>query len=210
MDFVFGAYIGSENMKKFLEDRYRPELSNEAIYELNLRLKQNSLGYEFINGKIIKKTDAVTHENIVKPALKLLLDEEFRGAEEEYLLAFEHFKNSENKDAIQNAAKAFESTMKTICAGLSYEFNPSKDAAKQLLEKLKANSFFPAYLEDHLNAVVKTLEAGAPTLRNKTAGHGQGTEVKPIGDEYVEYVLNLVATNILFLYRIYQEKKAKR
>ena len=92
-----------------------------AADELNLRFKQHSLGYEFTNGEIIPKTNEVIHQQIIKPALKVLTDERFRGAEEEYLLAFEHFKTGNNKDAILNAGKAFESTIKTICKELEYK-----------------------------------------------------------------------------------------
>lgn len=207
MDFVFGVVISN---KKFIEDatfEFDYQICNQAIDELNLRLKQHGLGYEFINRQIIKKTNIVTHENAVKPTLKLLTDEEFRGAEQEYLLAFEHFRNSENADAIVNAEKAFESTMKIICSGMGYPYDSARATAKPLVETLKKNSFFPAYLESHLNGICTTLESGAPTVRNKTSGHGQGVSVNRVTDEFAEYVLNLVATNILFLYRVYKEKK---
>lgn len=209
MDFVFGVLISDEDIKNscFIYDDDE-DFFQYAIDELNVRLKQHSLGYEFTNGQIIKKTNTVTHKNIVKPALKLLLDEEFRGAEEEYLLAFEHFRKAENKDAIINAAKAFESTMKIICAGMQYEFDKNKDNAKKLINTLEKNSFYPSYLNNHITNIRTTLESGAPTVRNKLSGHGQGTATTNVTDEYVEYVLNLVATNIVFLYKIYKEKKA--
>ncbi len=208
MDFIFGVFVSNDKIHKqcYIFNREN-NFFQDAIDELNLRLKQHSLGYEFLNREIIVKTNTVVHENIVKPTLKLLLDEEFRGAEEEYLLAFEHYRKSENKDAILNAMKAFESTMKTICSGLGYVFDKDKANAKQLIAVLEKNSFYPSYLNNHITNIRTTLESGAPTLRNKTSGHGQGTTVQNITDAYVEYALNLVATNIVFLYRIYKEKK---
>lgn len=206
MDFIFGFFISNPKIHEYfyLED---DNFFKSAIDELNLRLKQHSLGYEFINGKIVVKTSTVAHENIIKPALQLLLDEDFRGAEEEYLLAFEHFKKGENKDAILNAIKAFESTMKAICLGLKYTFDKDKDTAKVLIKILENNSFYPSYLNNHITGIRTTLESGAPTLRNKKAGHGQGSTVENVNDEFVEYSLNLVATNIIFLYKLYKEKK---
>ena len=176
---------------------------------MNLRLKQHSLGYEFLNGQIIEKTNTVTHERIVKPALKLLTDEEFRGAKEEYLLAFEHFRNGNNEDAILNAVKSFESGLKTVCSGMGYPYDTAKDTTKKLIEILKQNAFFPSYIDNYMNGIGITLESGASTVRNKTAGHGQGAETQTLPDAYVEYALNLVATNLVFLYRIYQEKVGK-
>lgn len=210
VDFVFGAFISNEEFQK--ECLFYPPrngLFKEAIVELNFRLKQHGLGYEFLNGEIVVKTNTVTHENIVKPALKLLLDEEFRGAEEEYLLAFEDYRKGENKNAILNAGKAFESTMKAICSGMNYAYDNEKDTAKHLIKILETNDFYPSYLNNHITGIRTTLESGAPTLRNKTSGHGQGGSVQAISDEYVEYVLNLVATNIVFLHKLYKIKKAE-
>lgn len=207
VDFIFGSFISDEVVRGRFEI-YGKDIYQDAIDELNLRLRQSGLGYEFLNGEIIEKTNTVTHENIIKPALRLLLDEDFRGAEEEYLLAFESYRKGENKNAILNATKAFESTMKAICSGLNYDYDTSKDTAKQLIHILEKNGFYPAYLNNHIAGIRTTLESGAPTLRNKTSGHGQGTSVQDIPDSYVEYALNLVATNILFLYKLYQDKKA--
>ena len=206
MDFIFGSFIGNKEEQEDIYNLMENDIFQDAIDELNLRLKQNSLGYEFINGEIIKKTNTFTHENIVKPALKLLSDEEFRGAEEEYLQAYEHFKNSNNKEAIHSATKAFESTMKIICAGMNYNFDKDKDTAKKLIDILEKNSFYPSYLNNFMSGL-RTTSKGAPTVRNKDSGHGQGETIKNVTDEYVEYVLNLVATDIVFLYKIYKEKK---
>lgn len=209
VDFIYGYFISNKKIQKaFYIYSDENNFFQDAIDELNLRLKQNSLGYEFLNGEIIKKTNTFTHENIVKPALKLLVDEDFRGAEKEYLLAFEDYRKGENANAILNAVKAFESTMKIICSKLGYAYDKDKDTAKKLIKILEDNDFYPTYLNNHMNNIRTTLESGAPTVRNKTAGHGQGTSVQNVSDEYVEYVLNLVATNIVFLYRIYNEKKA--
>lgn len=210
MDFIFAVFISNKELHKYFY--FSSDSENfflAAINELNWRLKQNSLGYEFINGEIVVKTNTVVHENIVKPALKLLVDEDFRGAEEEYLLAFEDYRKGENKNAILNATKAFESTMKTICFQLGYNYNKDRDTAHTLIKILADNSFYPSYLNDHMAGICNTLKSGAPTVRNKTAGHGQGTSVQQISDEYVEYVMNLVATNMLFLYKLYRKKKAE-
>ena len=127
VDFIFTNCVGT----KELIDAYwhfGDDPFVRAADELNLRFKQHSLGYEFTNGEIIPKTNEVIHQQIIKPALKILTDERFRGAEEEYLLAFEHFKTGNNKDAILNAGKAFESTIKTICKELKYKYEYTSSA----------------------------------------------------------------------------------
>ena len=190
-------YLLEEKNRKI----YRP---TKLIDELNLRFKQHNIGYEFIGDELIKISDQTTHEQIVKPALKLLMDEDFRGAEEEYYSAFSHYKNDNYKEAIVDAGKAFESTMKIICAKKGYAFRADKDDSKKLIAILIENEFFPKYLESHMSGVRTTLESGAPTVRNKIGGHGQGASVSNPSEAYVKYVLNLVATNMAFLYGIYK------
>lgn len=203
LEFVFNLFI----YNKFLCDYSNNNnvIFESSILDLNDRFKQHHLGYEFTNGMIIKKTNEVTHETIVKPALKLLCDEEFKGAEDEYLKALKFFRNVENEEAIMNAAKAFESFMKILCSKMHYTFDKETDTAQKLLERLKNNNFFPSYLNDQLNNLVKLLSSGAPTVRNKTAGHGQGEECRTVPDDYATYVMNLVASNIVFLHSIYKE-----
>ena len=205
IDFLFSHCVDNENIRL----RHGSDLVDDTINDLNYRFKLSGLGYEFINNEVVKKSTEQTHEHIVKPALKLLHDEDFRGAEEEYLKAFDDYKSGDNKNAILNAIKAFESTMKTICAKLGYTYDKNRDTAQKLIAILESNSFYPSYLNAHMSGIRTTLESGAPTLRNKKAGHGQGEEVVNISDEFVEYALNLVATNMLLLFRIYLQKKTR-
>ena len=183
------------------------ETIEDAIFELNYRFKQHSLGYEFINGTLIIKTDEHIHSNVVKPALCLLHRDEFRGSEDEFLLAWKHYKEGNLKDAILNAGKCFESVMKSICKQSKFPFDEQKDDAKKLIQILREKNFFPAYLESHMNGIRATLESGAPTVRNKTSGHGQGEKVLEISEAYASYALNLVATNIVFLCKLYDERR---
>lgn len=209
MDFLFGGFVSNKLIQNKFYLTENENFFQDAINELNLRLKQHNLGYEFLNGEIIEKTNTVTHESIVKPALKLLTDEEFRGAEEEYLLAFEHFQNGKNEDAILNAVKSFESGLKIICSGMGYFYDRTKDTAKRLIEILKQNDFFPSYLDHYMDGICITLESGASTIRIPIAGHGKGAVTQSPPDAFVEYVLNMVATNLVFLYRLYQKKVRK-
>lgn len=210
IDFVFSNYVCNKTMQEKSKPyfQFEPDPFQEAINELNLRFRQHSLGYECTNGEIIPKSNAMIHQAVIKPVLKLLTDERFRGAEEEYLTAFEHLKAGNNKDAILNAGKAFESTIKVICVNLGYSFQKN-DAAKALVETLKNNQFFPAYLESSLNHLCAIIEEGAPVVRNKESGHGQGAEVRSVNNEYVEYVLNTVASNIVFMYRLFESRTKK-
>lgn len=202
MDFTINVSFSKEIICKYISE----EIIEDGIEELNDRFRQHMLGYEVVEGKLIVKTNEQTHQNIVKPAIKLLHNKEFAGAEQEFFTAFDCYKQNNNKDAILNLIKCFESVLKIICKGMKYHYEDKKDTAKELLNHLKDNGFYPSYLESHLTGIRTTLESGAPTLRNKEAGHGQGDKVVNVSDEYVEYALNLVATNIVFLVKLYNKQ----
>lgn len=180
---------------------------DEAITELNFRFRQHGLGYEFVNGEIIRIDTKLIHNNIIKPALKLMYDESFSGAEEEIRRAFEYRRKVDNKNAILEAGKAFESTMKVICDKKGYLYDKDKDTAQKLIEILERNGFYPAYMKAHLTSVRTTLRTGVPVMRNKNAGHGQGSAVVDVPDEFAEYALNLAASNIVLLVGIYRATK---
>lgn len=206
LDFVFHVIDGGfreNNLTQDLELNTN-ELVDKTIEELNYRFKQHDLGYEFVNGEVIRIDNKMLHQEVIKPALRLLYEEGFDGAEEEFRKAFEYRRKGDNKNAILEAGKSFESTMKTICDKKGYTYDKAKDTAKKLIEILESNNFYPSYMASHMASLRTTLETGLPVLRNKTSGHGQGSVVTPILDEFAEYALNLAATNIVLLVGIYK------
>lgn len=202
------------NMLNWRIDPTKPKqyaVSYEMIYaiqraftELNDRFKQHNLGYEVTNGQLMRIDNQTVHAQYVKPALQLLCDEEFAGAEEEYRNAFEARRAGNNKDAILNAGKCFESVMKIICRK-KYNADVDNCAAGALLDKLEQKEFFPKYMNKHFEKIVDTLRFGVPTVRNKVAGHGQGSEITEAPDYLVDYVLGLVAVNTVLLVKLYKE-----
>lgn len=180
---------------------------SKAIVELNYRFKQHNLGYEFINSRIITVDSTLLHEEAVKPTLKLLYEEGFEGAEDEIRNAYEKRRKGDNKNAILEAGKAFESTMKTICDKKGYTYDKAKDTAQKLISILEKNGFYPSYMSSHLTNLRTTLETGLPVVRNKVSGHGQGNQVVAIPNEFTDYALHLAATNILFLMQLYKNNK---
>ncbi|MCQ2588578.1 MAG: hypothetical protein MJ174_10715 [Treponema sp.] len=198
LDLIF-IYFDKYLRKNPPSEHYNiSEILDESISELNYRFKQYGLGYEFTNGELIKKTNEIIHTEIVKPALSLLHDKNFKGAEDEFKLAFENYKKGQNKDAILYAQKSFESTMKIICKRKKFEYEEKFDS-KKLLEILRLQGFYPEYLNKQLVQLSDLLLSGLPRLRNEEAGHGQGEEIRNVENNYVEYAIHLAATNIVFL-----------
>jgi hypothetical protein len=87
--------------------------------------------------------------------------------------------------------------MKAICHKRKWRYNQS-DTAKVLIKICEDNRLFPVFMENHLTGLRMALEAGVPTARNKTSGHGQGVTAIVVSEEFANYVLNLTAANILF------------
>lgn len=179
--------------------------ADKAIEEMNYWFKDNNVGYEFTNGEIIRIDQTHMHEEVVKPAITLLFEEDFQGAAEEFLKAHSHYRKGDYKNALVEALKSFESTMKTICDKKGYTYNKGSDTAQRLITILFDNNLIPEYLRNHFSGLRNTLEAGLPTVRNKQAGHGQGAESIRVEPYFVEYAINLAATNIVLLIKAYKE-----
>jgi hypothetical protein len=184
-------------------ERQRNDLigPDDAIAKLNRRFREHGIGYEFAGGELIRVDSKFIHAAAVRPALELLHDSgnEFAGALEEFLGAHERHRQGLQQDAIVWACKAFESTMKAICTVRGWAFDAQRDTASKLLEVIFANGLVPAYLQAHFTGLRAVLEAGVPTVRNKTSGHGQGADPVAVPDHFAAYVLHMTASNIVFL-----------
>ena len=184
----------------------RPAQSpDDAIKELNERFLEHSLGYAFVDGQLIRKDSQFVHAEVVQPALALLAGAKFRGPSDEFLRAHEHYRHGRHKEAIQDALKAFESTMKAICDARRWTYKPT-DTAKPLIDVLLKNDLVPPFLQAHLTAFAAALASGLPTVRNKLAGHGQGATPVAVPGHFVAYALHLAATNIVMLVEAHNAK----
>ena len=172
--------------------------ADAAIKELNHRFREHGVGYQFVGGEIVRVDSQYIHAEVVKPAISLLNTVGFDGASEEFLRAHEHYRKGRLGEAMSDALKAFESTMKAICDKNGWEYREGY-TAKVLIKTVLDNELVPRYMETHLAGLRNTLEAGLPTVRNKNSGHGQGLLAKRVPDYFAGYALHLAATNIVFL-----------
>ncbi len=179
----------------------RPD-PDAAIAEFNTRCRENGVGYSFQNSRLIPVASTFVHAEVVEPALALLHDEGFRGSQDEFMRAHLSLRRGDAKGAILEAAKAFESAMKTVCARKGWEYDPHKTTASGLVAILFENGLVPTYLQEQFTSLRKVFESGAPTVRNKTSGHGQGPEPVEVPRELAEYTIHLTAANIVFLAKL--------
>lgn len=171
---------------------------DDAIAELNARFKEHGIGFQYEEGELIRVDSQMLHAEAVKPALVLLSAKEYKGAQEEFLNAFEHYRHGKHKEALNDALKSFESTIKTICEKRGWTHDP-KDTSKRLIEICYQKDLVPSFWQQHMSALRGLLEGGVPTGRNKLSGHGQGSTPTEVPDHIVAYVLHMTAAAIVFL-----------
>lgn len=182
---------------------------DEAITELNTRFLEHKVGYEFLNGIIIRIDSDLLHREVVKESFTLLSAYGFDGASAELTEAFKNHCHGHNKTAISESLKALESTIRTIANRLNWKV-PNNATARQLIESVFENELIPSYLQSHFQALRSTLEAGLPTIRNKTSGHGQGESRIELPAHLSAYCLHLASTNIVFLIRAFESQSKSR
>jgi len=166
--------------------------------EINRRFLEHGLGYQYQSGQIIVETNSVLHNEAITPALTLLSDSRFAGANEEFLKAHEHYRHGRLGECLVDCLKAFESTMKIVCGLKGWAYKPT-DTAKALIEVCLANNLIPTFTQQQLTSLRTLLESGVPTVRNKQAGHGQGAIRHQVSPHLARFGLHLAAAVIVLM-----------
>ena len=186
--------------------------AEEAIEELNARLKEHAVGFQFVSNEIIRTDSQVLHSEAVVPALRLLNQNGYEGAEKEFLNAHEAYRHGDISFAITECHKSFESTMRSIIHKRGWKYDNNEHATEKSEEKLRVkanasrliqicfdNNLLPEYFQSQISSLKSLLESSIPTIRNKNGGHGDGVEAKEIPASLASYMLHMTASTILFL-----------
>lgn len=174
------------------------ERADEAITELNSRFKEHGIGFQFIENEIIRIDSELLHIEAVKPALKLLNQKNYQGAQQEFLSAYEHYRHGKNKEALNDCLKAFESTMKAICDKHKWTYQ-NNATAKTLIQVCFDHDLVPSFWQQQFSSLRSMLESSIPTGRNKLSGHGQGSTPVAVPNYLVAYMLHMTASTLVFL-----------
>ena len=172
--------------------------ADDAISELNARFKEHAVGFQYTDSEIIRVDSELIHAGIVKPALNLLRDPEYAGAQAEFLKAHEHYRHGNSKETLSECLKALESVMKTICDKHTWKYDP-RATCNTLIQTCLDNGLIPSFWLQHFSSLRAMLESGVPTARNRLSGHGQGSAIVEVPSYLSSYALHMTATTILFL-----------
>ena len=199
------------NRSKFSERKITPDA---AIAALNNRFQEHGVGYQYESGQINRIDSQWIHSEVVKPALSMLSDPMYEGANDEFLKAHEHYRKGEYKDCMNNCLKTFESCIKSICDTRSWHYD-NTNGLKNLIDIVFDKELIPDFMKSHFTGLRKALdvrkglrsalESGVPPLRNNLSGHGQGREEVTVPEYMAAYALHLTASNILLLAKANEE-----
>ncbi|GAN69453.1 STM4504/CBY_0614 family protein [Acetobacter orleanensis] len=170
----------------------------EAIDEINYRLRRAGVGYQVEGNRLIRVDSQLIHSEVVKPALTLLSGEGFDGPRQEFLSAHEHYRAGEYRQAVGLAASALESTFKAIFDKKGWSYNKGARIS-DLLKVARANHLWPEYLDTSFDQLVATLQSGLPKIRDNDSAHGQGAQPKSVPAYIAAYALHLAASKIVFI-----------
>ncbi|MCD9019152.1 STM4504/CBY_0614 family protein [Parachryseolinea silvisoli] len=174
---------------------------DEAILEFNFRMREFGIGYQYESSQMVRIDSTISHSEIIGPAINLLSSKRFRGANDEYLSAHQHYRYNRYKECLVNCLKAFESTIKIVCDSKGWAYDKT-DPARKLIKVLVNNGLFQDFYTEQFTSFESLLLSGVPVTRNKLAGHGQGSEITEVSEAVAKYALNLTASNILFIVEI--------
>ncbi len=178
---------------------FTPEhIGINAVSELNQRFREHGVGFSFESKEILRIDSTYMHKQVTVPLLNLTHHKKFKGANEEYLKAHEHYRNGRNKECLTDCLKAFESAMKIICKEKNWSFT-ERDTSRKLIQICFSNQLVPTFSQNQFTSLQNLLESGVPTIRNRLGAHGQGEVVKTVDDEITRYALNLTGANIIFI-----------
>ena len=196
--------IVREDTYKFREMEKSPDT---AIAELNARLLEAGIGYQFKDGTIIRIDSELLHKEVVLKALQLTGEDRFASVNNEYMKAHGHFRHGDYEPCLVECAKAFESTLKIIGATLGWDISENDNASKLISAAVKSG-FIAPYLDAGFTSLRAMLESGVPVPRNKDAGHGAGVKKRAVPAELAAYQLHQTAATIVFLIESFRAKRA--
>ena len=198
VELAFRAIDSYARRRSYRRSNNPDEQSDSALKQLNARFQQHGIGYRFESGFIIRIDSELVHAEIVKPALSLLHNQGFEGAEAEFHLAYEHYRHGRMKEALAECLKSLESTIKTIAARRGWDYEPNA-TARPLLDLLFQKELIPSFWSNHFSGLRGMLEGGVPTARNRLGGHGQGATVVDVPPHLVAFAIHQTAAAIVFI-----------
>ncbi|MGA2146712.1 MAG: hypothetical protein ABSH49_17315 [Bryobacteraceae bacterium] len=141
--------------------------------------------------KVIMKESEILHASAIAPALELLSQPHFAGADGEFRAALEDYRKGDIGDCLVKCGSAFEIVLKVICQRKRWPYKQT-DTANTLIKTVLTNTSLENYFEPLLIIIA--------TLRNKmSTAHGAGSTPRQVPRHLAQYALNITASAMLML-----------
>lgn len=160
---------------------------------LNALFHDEQFPWLVVDSRAFRIDPDFVEREIIRPSFEELRHERFRGALDELSEAAAFLTAGESKNAIQSAAKSFESVLRSITGG--------QGTAIQLIRQLRETTLFADLPEEIASVLAESVFSPLPFLRNRLSGHGQGESVIDVDAAYAELSVHLAAVYNLFLAR---------
>ncbi|MFQ6547709.1 STM4504/CBY_0614 family protein [Aestuariibius sp. 2305UL40-4] len=171
------------------------------VSELNQRMRENNVGYQYVSGAIVKLDTEFTHKEIIKPSLNFLSGQRFLTARDEFISAHQKYRSGEHRECLVDCVRSLESTLKIILSSRGVSDTETMSSS-QLVKTAFEKNIVPKYLESQFTSLRTLLMSGSPTIRNKIGAHGQGEKPISVPESISSYALNLTGSTILFLSKL--------
>lgn len=203
-DFVKGGYPHDvlDSLEAFIETMPRNNIS-DCQREINQAFAIFKQPWRVADGSIFKIDSDFLAEEVLAQTSELLRQSQFFGPLEEFRSAREAYTAGEISDAITNANKALESTMKAITGA-------DKGSPNELIRRVIKSGLIPSYWKGFLSAFEDILQAVPIQRHQPGAAHGQGEVVVEFPASLGELVLHLTGSLIVFLVKRHIELQAAK
>lgn len=159
---------------------------------LNSRLELHGCPWRFTDGEFFMLDADFVGARLAMTAQEALSANNFAGAADEYAQAQRKLASGEVKDAIGDACKSFESVLKVLTG----QAHVNADTLTKALVSQDYMADLPKEIHDGFR---QTVLMALPFLRNKLAGHGQGSDVIEVPTIYGELAVQLATALHNFL-----------
>ena len=196
IELSFWAIDAISRSVGYLQRQDSSDRADEAIKELGYRFREHGVGYDFNSGRIIRVDSQFLHSEAVRPALQILEERRFSGAQDEFLTAHKHYRAGNTKECLSFCLSSLESVLKVICKSRRWPYS-SNDKVSTLLQHCFDHGLIPTFWQNHYSSLRATLESGVPTGRNMLGSHGQGEKPVSIPEHLAAYMLHMTAAAIV-------------
>ena len=176
--------------------------ATDGLEEINVRFRQNLVGYQYISDEIVRVDSEFMHSEVVKTALSLLQGPIFEDANNEFRKAHSYYLAGDIRDCNTAALRSMESALKAICHARDWPFDAGA-SVERLIVTVRQHNLFPDYLSGSFDQLIGAMKGGLPKVRDKQGGHAGAPQDAPVPEYIGGYALHLAASNIVLLTKAY-------